>query len=93
MATYLLLEVADPKKATSDYLSTCDGRFSWAKSSEEEKKALIEMRATNNPSESQFATFTEALATGGCIGVDLTSGIGQTRYDNDFGHTQEQYVT
>jgi hypothetical protein len=93
VATCLLLEVADPKKATSDYLSTCNGRFSWAKSSEEAKKALIGMRAINNPSESQFATFSEALATGGRIGVDLAYGIGQTRYNNDFGRSQEQYVT
>ena len=34
VATCLLLEVADPKKATSDYLSNGDGRLSWAMSSE-----------------------------------------------------------
>ena len=39
------------------------------------------------------ATFTEALATGGRVGVDLASGIGQTRYNNDFSRAQEQYVT
>jgi hypothetical protein len=93
VATCLLLEVADPKKATSDYLSKCNGRFSWDKSSTEEKNSTIGMRATNDPSESQFATFTEALATGGRIGVDLASGIGQTRYNNDFGRQQDQYVT
>jgi hypothetical protein len=52
----------------------------------------IGMRATNDPSESQFATFTESLATGGRVGVDLASGIGQTWYNNDFGRAQEQYV-
>ncbi len=93
MATYLLLEVADPKKATSDYLSKCNARFSWAMSSTEEKNASIGMRATNDPSESEFATFTEALATGGRIDFDLAEGIGQARYNNDFGHAQEQYVT
>jgi hypothetical protein len=65
VATCLLLEVADPKKATLDYLSKCNGRLSWDKSSTEEKNATIGMRATNDPSESQFAMFTEALATGG----------------------------
>jgi len=88
VATCLLLEVADPKKATSDYLSKGGGRFSWAVSSEEEEKASIGMRATNDPSESQFATFTEALATGRRVGVDLASGIGQTRFNNDFGRAQ-----
>jgi hypothetical protein len=51
------------------------------------------MRATSYLSESQFATFTEALATGGRIGMDLASGIGMTCYNNDFGCSQEQYVT
>ena len=50
------------------------------------------MRATNDPSESQFAMFTEALATGGRIGLDMASGIGQTQYNNDFGRDQDQYV-
>ncbi len=62
-------------------------------SSEEEKKASLGMRATNDPSESQFATFTEALATGGRVGVDLASGIGQTWLNNDFGRAQDQLVT
>jgi hypothetical protein len=93
VATCLLLKVVDPKKAPSDYLSTCNGRFSWAKSSEEKKKAMIGMRATNNASESQFAIFTEALATGGHIGAYLASGIDQTLYNNDFGRAQVQYVT
>jgi hypothetical protein len=47
----------------------------------------------HNPSESEFATFTEVLATGGRIGLDLASGIGQTHYSNDFGRGQEEYVT
>jgi hypothetical protein len=52
MATCLMLEVADPKNATLDYLSKDNGRFRWAKSSAEEKNATIGMRATNNPLES-----------------------------------------
>jgi hypothetical protein len=59
----------------------------------EEKNATIGNRATNNPLESEFATFTEVLTTGGRIGLDLASGIGQTRYNNDFGRCQEEYVT
>jgi hypothetical protein len=50
------------------------------------------MRATNDPSESQIAPITEALATGGRIGVDLALGISQTCYNNHFGRAQEQYV-
>jgi len=58
VATCLMLEVVDPTKATSDYLSECNGRFSWSKLTAEEKNATIGMRATNNPSKSKFATFT-----------------------------------
>ena len=60
---------------------------------EEEKNATIGNRATNDPSESEFAIFTEVLPTGGRIGLDLASGIGQTHYNNDFGRGQEEYVT
>ena len=60
-----------------------NGRFSWSMLTAEEKNATIGDRATNNPSESEFATFTEVLTTGGRIGLDLASGIGQTRYNND----------
>ena len=93
VATCLMLEVADPKKATSDYLSKCDGRFSQSKLIEEEKNATIGMHATTDPSESEFAIFTKVLTTGGRIGLDLASGIGQTHYNNDFGRGQEEYVT
>ena len=62
-------------------------------SSEEGKKSSLGMRAANDPSESQFATFTETHATGGRVGVDLASGIGQTRFNNDFGRTQDQLIT
>jgi len=93
MARCLLLEVADNKQATSNFLSECNGRFSWAMSSTEEKNASIGMRATNDPLESKFATFIEALATGGRIDLDLAAGIGQAHYNNGFGHAQEQYVT
>ena len=46
----------------------------------------------HDPSESEFSTFTEVLPTGGRIGLDLASGFGQTRYNNDFGCGQEEYV-
>ncbi len=58
-----MLEVADPKKATADYLSKCNGRFIWSKLTAEEKNATIGMQETNDPLESKFATFTEVLAT------------------------------
>ena len=92
VAMCLMLEVADPKKATSDYLAKCNGRFNWSKLTAEEKNATIGIQATNDPLESEFATFTKVLATGGRIDLDLASGIGQTHYNNDFGRAQEEYV-
>jgi hypothetical protein len=58
-----------------------------------EKNATIGMRATNNPLKSQFATFTEAIASGGRIKVDSASGMGMTCYNNYFRRAQEQYIT
>ena len=81
MVTCLLLEVSDPKKANLDYLLHCKVRFSWDKSSTEEKNASIGMRATNDPSESQFETFTEALATGGRVESSWTWHLELARHD------------
>ena len=51
------------------------------------------MKAVNDPSEAVFATFTEALSTGGRVGLDGAAGQGQARYNNDMGHAHEYMVT
>jgi len=72
-----MLEVADPKKTTSDYLSKCDGRFSWSNLTAEEKNATIGMRATNDPAEIEFSTFTKVRLE---VELALIWHLGLARY-------------
>ena len=85
LASCLILELEDPRKANSDYLSVKGGKYSWAKVSDADKEACMGMKAVNDPSEAVFATFTEALSTAGRVGLDGAAGQGQARYNNDMG--------
>ena len=58
MASCLLIELLDRKKATSDYLSSGEGKFSWGYTTQEEYQACIGMMAYKDPSESPFAQLT-----------------------------------
>jgi hypothetical protein len=93
LALYLILELEDPRKANSDYLSVKGGKYSWAQVSDAEKNACMGIKVVNDPSEVVFATFTEALSTGGRVGLDGAAGQGQARYNNDMGHAHEYMVT
>ena len=93
LATCLLLELEDPRKANSDYLLAKGGKYSWAQVSDAEKIACMGLKAVNDPSEAVFATFTEALSTGGRVGLDGAAGQGQARYNNDMGRAHEYMVT
>jgi hypothetical protein len=72
LASCLILELEDPRKANSNYLSVKGGKYSWAKVSDAEKDACVEVKAVNDPS-----TFTKALSTVGRIGLDGAAGQGQ----------------
>jgi hypothetical protein len=93
LATYLILELEDPRKANSDYLSAKGGKYSCAQVSDAKKKVCMGMKSVNDPSEAVFATFTKALSTAGRIGLDGAAGQGQARYNNDMGHAHEYMVT
>ena len=55
VAQTMLVELRDPKKATSDYLSSGKGKFSWGETTHEQHVACIGLMATNDPAESPFA--------------------------------------
>jgi hypothetical protein len=93
LASCLILELEDPRKANSDYLSIKGGKYSWAEVSDAEKDACMGLKAVNDPSESVFSTFTEALSTAGRVGLDGAAGQGQARYNNDMGGAHEYMVT
>jgi hypothetical protein len=93
LASCLILELEHPRKANSDYLSVKGGKYSWVQVSDAEKNACMGMKAVNDPSEAVFATFTEALSTGGRVGLDGAAGQGQARHNNDMGRAHEYMVT
>ena len=93
LATCLILELEDPRKANSDYFSAKGDKYSWAQVSDAEKKACMGMMAVNDPSEAVFATFTEALSTAGPVGLNGAAGQDQARFNNAMGRAHEYMVT
>jgi hypothetical protein len=50
-------------------------------------------RANNDPSEGNFATFTDVLCTSNRISLGSAAGIGQTRYNKDMNRNHHKLVT
>ena len=57
-AAVLLKELRDPKKATSDYLTRTEEKFSWGETSQNIHKDGLGMIAVNDPAESSFGATT-----------------------------------
>ncbi len=75
MATTLLTKLTDPKKSTHNYIN--DGLLAFNNLSLAEKEASLGMRANNDPSEGNFAIFTDVLCNSGRISIVSAAGIGQ----------------
>lgn len=84
VAQCMLTELRDPKKATSDYLTSAEGEFSYGFTTEEEHQACIGKMATNDPAESPFAQLTQQLQTFGRILGIHASAVGHARVNGDF---------
>ena len=67
MDSFIFTELRDPKKATSDYLSSGEGKFSWGYTTQEEHQSCIGMMASNDPSESPFTQLTRQLQSFGRV--------------------------
>jgi hypothetical protein len=93
IAITILTELRDPKKATSAYLSSIDGIYSWYNVSDEMKEAGKNKMANNSVSESNHASSTQGLKTSGTIRIDHSAGEGQSRYNNDFGRGHQALIT
>jgi hypothetical protein len=91
VAATLLTELTDPKKLTHNYIN--DGLLAFQNLSQAEKEASLGMKANNDPSEGNFATFTDVLCTGGRISIDSAAGIGQARYNKDLHRDHVSFVT
>ena len=53
-AECIFKELRDPGKATSDYLSSVGGKFSWGQTKDDEHAACIGKMATTDPAESHL---------------------------------------
>ena len=84
VAECLLKELRDPKKVTSDYLTSEGGQFSWGGTTEEEHLASLGKMATNDPAESPFAALTSQMQLFGRILGIHASGVGQALFSGDF---------
>ena len=93
IAITILTELRDPSKATSSYLSSIGGIYSWKKASDEMKEAGKNKMANNSVSESNHASSTQGLKTSGTIRIDHSAGEGQSRYNNDFGRGHQALIT
>ena len=83
-AIFLLKELRDPKKATSDYLSSEDGEFSWGQTTDEEHQNCLGKMATNDPAEAPFAALTRQMEQFGRVLGIHASGVGHARINGDF---------
>ena len=93
IAITILVELRDPKKATSHYLSSLDGIRSWKNLSEEQKQQGLNKSANNSISESNHAAATLGIQTWGTIRWDHAAAEGQTRMNNDLGRGHQALVS
>jgi hypothetical protein len=91
VATTLLTELNNPKKATHNYIH--DGLLAFNNLSQTEKDASMGKRANNDPSEGNFSTFTDVLCNGEHISINSAAGIGQARYNKDLNRNHALFVT
>ena len=93
IGTTMVTELEDDSKATHAYLSAKDGIKSQKMLSDEEKVASLGVRASNDPSESGFATMTQVLSEFGRIDLLSACGLGQSRYNGDMTRDVSNLVT
>jgi hypothetical protein len=79
VVTTFLTKLTGPRKSTHNYIN--DGLLVFNNLSAVEKEVSLSMRANNDPSEGNFATFTDVLCNSGRISIDSAAGIGQARYN------------
>ena len=83
MASFLLNELWDLNKATSDYISSGKGKFRCGYTTQEEHKSCIGIMASNNPSKIPFAQLTRQLQSFGSVLVINSADFGHARQNGD----------
>eukprot|EP00956_Cyclotella_meneghiniana_P014747 scaffold22205_cov76-Cyclotella_meneghiniana.AAC.14 len=91
-AMAFLKEFRDTTKATHNYLSSIDGRYSLKTISNETRKAGLGKEASNSTSESDFASAKQAVKDYGTLRLDSAAACGQTRTNDDFGRCHDLLI-
>ena len=84
VAECILKELCGPCKATSDDLSSVEGKFSWGQTTDDEHATCIGKMAMNDPAESPFASLTRQLQSFGRVLGIHASAVGQAKINGDF---------
>ncbi len=79
-----MTEFTDPLKATSDYLTKAEGKYSKANFSEEEQTELLGTFATNDIAEQPFGRLTWYIDNFNRIGIGNAAAQAQARMNGDF---------
>ena len=83
-ATALRCELHDGKKATSEHLSSAEGKFNWIETSELDHTAGLGKMAVNDPAERSFGAMTGQLQCFSRVGLTNAGGVSQVRVNGDF---------
>ena len=77
-------EFYDKKKATSDYLSKAEGKFSWYKTTKEEQDGMLHCFATNDIAKQSHGGMTYQLTQNTTVGIYGAGATTQARMNGDF---------
>ena len=93
MAIIFCKGLRDKGKATTNYCSAIRGANSMKKVSEEEQRAGLAISTSNTVSVSLHGTSTDLMQVFGTISIPHATAMGQTRTNNDHGHSHKNLAT
>ena len=92
-ASMMLTKLTDPTKLTYHRVSKANWKYSQMKITDKYVTETLGNRANNDPSEVNFATFTDILYNGGRISLESAAGIGQSRYNKYMARDHAKFMT
>ena len=91
--TSLMSDLRYEKKATAEYISILDGKFSFLNTSDEYQKANLGKIAVNNNAENPFGALPGQLHSSGFLLLQHAGGIAQACINGDFNHGHTALIT
>ena len=77
-------ELRDPRKATSDHLSSEGGQHSWRCTADKDRFVCLGKMVTSDPAEGPPAALTQQMQSFGRVTGIHATGVRQTRINGDF---------